>query len=261
MGLNVRYFSEYRINQQGKFPVGPRDVFYSHGIGDKAYWRADRIEGYRYAMVPGPAWEDRILSGGYQGKVFVTGYTKLDPVFWGEYSKQERDKPYVVWAPTHAYNGKNKGRSSYPWCKSLINEIPDNYETCLALHPTSRANMKKKNDVTLQELVDADVVIADGGSTLYEAWILGKPVIFPDWLCKNDILRYFKGDPGCFEYRIYDEGIGYHAKDMKHLIKLIDTALSNGMQQQEQEFIESICPEETRGRAGEECAKVLKELI
>jgi len=38
---------------------------------------------------------------------------------------------------------------------------------------------------TMQPLVDADVVIADAGSTIYEAWALGKPVIFPDWLGKG----------------------------------------------------------------------------
>jgi hypothetical protein len=261
VSINVRFFSSYRINQQGKAEVGPKDVFYSHGIGDKNYWTADKIEDYSYVMVPGPAWKERIEAGGFEGEIFVTGYTKLDPVFWGEYQKQKRDKPYVVWAPTHGYNYRHKGRSSYPWCVDLINEIPEEYETCLAMHPTTRMNAKQNHDISLQELVDADVVIADAGSTLYEAWILGKPVIFPDWLCKNDVLAHFKSDPGNLEYQIYEKGIGYHAKDMAHLVELIDVALNKGMQQQEQEFIESICPEHTRGKAGDNCAAVLKGLI
>lgn len=261
LNYNVRFFSSYRINQQGKAEVGPKDVFYSHGIGDKNYWRSDKIKDYNYAMVPGPAWKERIMAGGYKGEVFVTGYTKLDSVFWGEYEKEKRDKPYIVWAPTHGYNYRHKGRSSYPWCVRLIEEIPGAYETCLALHPTSRMNKRTRHDVTLQELVDADVVIADAGSTLYEAWILGKPVIFPDWLCKKDVMGHFRSDPDNFEYRIYNEGIGYHAKDMKHLIDLIDVALSDGMRAEETEFIESICPAETRGNAGLNCAEVLKGLI
>lgn len=254
-GLNVRFFSSLRIQQQGKVPVGPNDVFYSHGIGDKDYWIAPHIQDYRYAMVPGPAWKERIEKGDFKGQVHVVGYTKLDPLFNGEYTRQEREKPYVVWAPTHGYNNKHKGRSSYPQCMTLINEIPDQYETALALHPTSRMGLRKNQNVTMQELLDADVVIADAGSTLYEAWALGKPVIFPDWICKKDVLGKFR--PGNLEYEIYKKGIGYHAKDMKHLVKLIDTALAKGMQQAEVNFMQRVFPSELRGKAGETAARVL----
>ena len=256
--INVRFFSSLRIREHGKIPVGPNDVFYSHGIGDKNYWIAPHIEDFRFAMVPGPAWKERIEKGGYRGKVFVVGYTKLDPLFNGEYVRQKREKPYVVWAPTHGYTAKHKGRSSYPACMTLFPEIPDTYEKTLALHPTSRLGLKKGQDVTMQELIDADVVIADAGSTLYEAWALGKPVIFPDWLCKADILSRFS--PGNLEYEIYKKGIGYHAKDMNHLINLIDTALGDGMREPEIEFMETVFPSELRGKAGEKAAEALLEI-
>ncbi len=256
-GWNLRFFSEMRINQQGKYPVGPQDVFMSHGIGDKNYWIAERIAGYKHALVPGPAWEKRIKDGGYEGEIHVVGYTKLDPLFNGEYTRNKYDKPLVVWAPTHGYIHKHKGRSSYPQCLTLINEIPDCYEKKLALHPTSRMSNRGKQDVTMQELLDADVVIADAGSTLYEAWALGKPVIFPDWLCKKDVIDNSKNDPGNLERRIYEEGIGYHARDMKHLVELIDVALKEGMQQPEIDFMENIFPSELRGRSGEKAAEAL----
>lgn len=258
--LNLRFFSETRITETGKDPVGPNDVFMSHGIGDKNYWLAERIRQYSHALVPGPAWRDRIMKGGYKGKVWVTGYTKLDPVFQGEYERQKHDKPYVVWAPTHGYYHRHRGRSSYPQCLSLINEIPDEYETHLAMHPSSRLSHQQAQDVTLQELLDADVVIADAGSTLYEAWALGKPVIFPDWLCKADVLAHFADDKENLEYRIYDEQIGYHATDMKHLIKLIDVALRDGMQQRERDFIETVFPDELRGKAGKLAAEALMSI-
>ena len=257
VGLNLRFFSELRITQQGKFPVGPNDVFMSHGIGDKNYWLASKITSFRHALVPGPAWKERIEEGGYEGTVHVVGYTKLDPLFNGDYVRQGREKPYVVWAPTHGYIHKNKGRSSYPQCLTLINEIPDCYEKKLALHPTSRMSNRGKQDVTMQELLDADVVIADAGSTLYEAWALGKPVIFPDWLCKKDVIDNSKNDPGNLERRIYEEGVGYHASDMKHLVELIDVALKEGMQQPEIDFMENIFPSELRGRSGEKAAEAL----
>jgi|GEM_PF-1088482 len=257
-GINLRFFSSMRIEELGKYPVGPYDVFYSHGIADKNYWIAKRINSYQNAFVPGPAWKERIEKGGYKGKVWVVGYTKLDPVFNGEYKQQKREKPYIVWAPTHGYNTKYTGRSSYPECMTLIREIPNCYEKTIALHPTTRMNNRQAHDVTLQELVDADVVIADAGSTLYEAWALGKPVIFPDWICKKDVLAKF--GPDNLEHQIYAKEIGYHAKDMKHLIRLIDTALSKGMRSSEVEFMERILPSELRGKAGRAAAEALKNI-
>lgn len=251
IGMNIRFFSENRIIKHGKRPVGPNDIFMSHGIGDKDYWLAEYIASFPHAIVPGPAWKKRIEKGGYKGKVHVVGYTKLDPVFQGDYTRQKREKPYVVWAPTHVYHRNFKGRSSYPQCIELIKEIPDCYETGLAFHPSAR----KEKDVTMQELLDADVVIADAGSTLYEAWALGKPVIFPDWICKKDILNKFA--PGNLEYEIYSKGIGYHAKDMIDLIDLIERALVNGMQPAEAEFMENIFPTELRGVSGKKAAEVL----
>jgi len=258
---NVRFFSSCRINQQGKKPVGPNDIFYSHGIGDKNYWTAENIADYRVAMVPGPAWKERIMTGGFKGEVFVVGYTKLDPLFNNEHKKQSRDKPLVVWAPSHGYNSRHKGRSSYPWCMKHIEEISPKYEAILALHPATRQNLRMPNEVSKQELIDADVIIADAGSTVYEAWALGKPVILPDWICRDDVLAHFKGDPGNFEYRIYKEQIGYHAKDMKELNKMIEKALVNGMQQREIEFMEGIFPKELRGISGITAANTLKNLL
>jgi hypothetical protein len=260
IGLNLRFFSETRITETGKNPVGPNDVFMSHGIGDKNYWIAPRISPFRHVLVPGPTWRDRIKKGGYPGKIWVVGYTKLDPIFNGHYLRQEREKPYVVWAPTHGYRYRHRGRSSYPWCMDLIREIPNCYDKHIALHPASRLSLHRRQDVTLQELLDADVVIADAGSTLYEAWSLGRPVIFPDWLCKNDVLAHFKDDPENLEYRIYNEGIGYHAESMEHLISLIEVALRDGMKQREIDFMEGVFPQNLRGNAGKMAARALMEI-
>lgn len=258
--LNCRFFSSLRINEQNKILVGPNDIFFSHGIADKNYWIGNNIKDYKYAFVPGPAWEKRMRKTGYKGEIFVCGYTKLDPLLNGEYPKNEYSKPYIVWAPTHGYHTKNKGRSTYPQCLNLVNEIDKKYQTKIALHPTSKLHTQEKHIPTLQELVDADVVIADAGSTLYEAWILDKPVIFPDWICKKDVLNHFKSDKDNFEYQIYDKGIGYHAKDMKELNKMIELALTNGMKEEEKEFIEEIYPSNIRGRAGEIAAGYLRDI-
>ncbi|MBN2545704.1 MAG: hypothetical protein JXB50_07905 [Spirochaetes bacterium] len=258
--INCRFFSSKRINQFMKVPVGPYDVFFSHGIGDKNYWIGKNIKDYNYAFVPGPAWQKRMRETGYKGEIFVCGYTKLDPLINGEVKKTERKKPYIVWMPTHGYNGSHSGRSSYPECLSLINNISNNYEKSIALHPTSKLNSNIKHTPTFQELIDADVIIADAGSTIYESWILGKPVIFPDWICKRDVLAHFKDDPNNFEYKIYNENIGYHAADINHLNELIEIALKYGMKDKSKEFIDTIYPEKIRGQAGKLAAKYLNQI-
>lgn len=258
--INCRFFNSTRINQQGKAPVGPRDVFISHGIGDKNYWLGKHIKDFNFAFCPGPTWEKRMRDTGYKGKIFQVGYTKLDSIFNGQYTKNNFGKPCVVWAPTHGYNAKHKGRSSYPQCMTLINDIPSDYFSKMALHPTSKINTNKKHLPTMQDLVDADVIIADAGSTLYEAWILGKPVIFPDWICKKDVLSHFKNDTNNLEYIIYSKQIGYHAKDFKHLLKLIPIAIEKGIKDESREFIEGICPENTRGKAGKLAANALIDI-
>lgn len=258
-GLNVRFFSSKRINQQAKVPVGPRDVFISHGIGDKDYWVGPNIKDFKYAFCTGPAWEERMRNTGYEGQIFQIGYTKLDPLFnKEEYKKLDYGKKCVRWLPTHGYNNKHQGRSSYPECLELIKQIPQEYDTKVGLHPTSKLHSRKKQNPTMQELVDADVVIADAGSTLYEAWALGKPVIFPDWICLKDILNHFDKDN--LEYQIYYNQIGYHAKDMKDLLRLIPIAIEEGMKQPEIDFMEQVLPTKFRGQSGKFAAEALMKI-
>lgn len=255
LGVNIRYFNASRIEQQGKCPVGPNDVFFSHGIGDKNYWIGPRISEFNYAFCPGPVWRDRMRDTGYQGEIFIIGYPKLDPIFNGEYEKQTYDKPCVAWLPTHGYSSRHRGRSSFPTFTRYLDQLTDEITLTKGIHPTTKMHNKEKQNPTMQELVDANVVIADAGSTVYEAWAVGKPVIFPDWICKKDVLRHF--DEKNLEYQIYEKGIGYHAKDIKEMNKLIEKAIVDGMKEESKEFIEGIFPEEYRGKSGKMAADSL----
>ena len=256
-GVNCRFFNSSRINEQGKCSVGPHDVFISHGIGDKNYWKASKISDFNYAFCPGPAWEKRIYQTGYKGQVFQVGYTKLDPIFQGKIKKNKYDKPVIAWLPTHGYGNKHKGRSSHPFFEKYLKEISSEYIVINGKHPTTKMHSNKKQLPTMHELVDADIVIADAGSTVYEAWALGKPVIFPDWICKKDVEEHFCKDKNNLEYILYTKSIGYHAKDMKHLNELIEKALQDGMKDEEKEFIEEIFPEKYRGNSGKIAAMTL----
>jgi len=84
--INCRFFNSTRINEQGKCPVGPYDVFISHGIGDKNYWTGKHIKDFNFAFCPGPTWANRMRKTGFKGEIFEVGYTKMDPMFNGQYT-------------------------------------------------------------------------------------------------------------------------------------------------------------------------------
>ena len=259
-GINIRFFSSMRINQQGKCSIGPNDIFISHGIGDKNYWTGKHIRYFNYAFCTGPTWENRMRDTGYKGEIFQVGYTKLDPIFQGKYTKRQSKNPVIAWLPTHGYGNKHKGRSSYPFFEKFLNQFPAEYEIINGMHPTTKMNSKKKQTPTIQKLIDADIVIADAGSTLYESWAIGTPVIFPDWICKHDIMKHFENDTQNLEYQIYSKKIGYHAKDFKEMLILIEKALIDGMKDEEKDFIENIFPEKFRGQSGKIAAETLKDI-
>lgn len=262
--VNIRYFSSMRINQQGKTRVGPHDVFYSHGIADKRYWIGSRIKEFKYAMVPGPAWTKRMKNTGYTGEIFEVGYTKLDPIFKAKKLKKDikqSDEINVLWLPTHGYCNKNKGRSSFPEFLKHLGELDSRFNFIHSMHPTTKKGENKKQNPTLKEYLNSNVVIiADAGSTLYEAWALDIPVVFPDWICKKDILNQFKNDKDNLEYMIYNKSIGYHAKNIKEMNRMIEKAATNGMKDEEKEFIENIFPKKYHGNSGKRAAKILTDI-
>lgn len=252
--INVRFFNQHRIESKGGYVNPAADVFISHGCADKNYWRARKVRDFRAVFVMGPRWKRMILADGLvpEERIFEVGYTKLDPIFQGHVRKRYNARPVVLWAPTHS-GGKFEPQSSHPACLKLIREIPGKYRASVSPHPVNASGFR----ATMQALADADVVIADSGSTIYEALALGKPVIHPDWLVKDSL---HKMRPGTIEDEIYQEGIGYHARSMDHLIKLIDVALEQGMRDDAQELIDDIYPPDMRGKAGERAAKALQEI-
>ncbi len=238
--LNIRFFVEHE--KQG--------AFMSHGIADKNWRTASKLKGFEYVFVSGSLWKEKLIMQGFPAdRIFMNGYTKMDPIFQGKIKPQPHNKPIVLWAPTH---NAIKSVSSYPALNKQNKLLPDCYTIISSLHPCT-----SKGDPTMQLLANADVVIADCGSTLYEAWALGKPVIFPDWLVRDGIYKYF---PGSFEEKIYKESIDYHAQTPAELPIFIEQALHDGIKPEVKRFIDGIFPPELRGKSGEATAKILKEL-
>ena len=74
----------------------------------------------------------------------------------------------------------------------------------------------------------------------------------------KDVINHFDKDN--LEYQIYYRQIGYHAKDMKDLIRLIPIAIEKGMQEPEIEFMETVFPKEYRGISGKLAAEALAKI-
>lgn len=245
-------------------------VLMSHGVADKNYIgsrRKGKAIKFDYLFVPGPAYKQKHITGfiardrknvdyvhenkGYPAnRIFVVGWPKLDPIFNGEYTRNYSKKIRILYAPTH---NAIKAVSSFPAFNDFLDRFPDDIEILNSPHPARKDDKMP----TLQALVDADIVIADSGSTLYEAWMLGKPVIFPDWLVRDGVLKRFDG---AFEAQIYRENLGYHAKDFHHLLELIPEALEKGVTSDVKAFMEGVCPAEFNGRSGKVIADTLRRL-
>lgn len=219
------------------------EVFMSHGIADKNWRNRNRVEKFPYICVSGPFWYQKYKEID-PSRILMIGYPKLDPIFQGEY-KRTPGRKRILLAPTHtAITGVS--------CESLefdLTKLPDGWEVMYSPHPAKKSD----NQPTMQALVDADVVIADCGSMVYEAWSLGKPVIFPDWLVKEGILRQF---PGSLEAAIYQSGIGLHAHSFDELIDMLDCGIDDKVKN----LMEQVFPSELRGRSGELAARKLLEV-
>jgi len=253
---------------RGSHRYDRESVGVSHGLADKGYRQGYRF--HRHLLLPGPAFQEVLLRDGFpMRKLHVAGYPKLDPLFRGEvdgagyWSNDGRIR--VLYAPTHG-GGSERWRDGNPdkpgakatswWHRDQVAGLLDEerFEIVLAPHPRHSPG----NQATFAQYLGADVVLADGGSTIYEAWCLGKPVVLPAWLTRH---RNETRDRGRnLEARVYKEGLGYQADAPEQLADLVERAAGEGMRRAEVEFAEQIIPPELRGRGGREWAEFLAAL-
>jgi len=239
--------SSEALNMSLSWEVFPTaDVFMSHGLADKNWRNANKMSGYGHVLVSGPAWKEKLVGQGMSpDAISVVGYPFLDPVW-----DLERSREFLVWAPTHKATSDvtTEGRFS----KELLHRLEKEFPLEIVSHPIGSKRLSR--DV----LPRAAVVIADAGSTLYEAWAFGVPVVFPDWLVKGAILKKW---PGSFEAMIYEHGLGWHANSEEELVDLVRMAWETGeLGTGVEEFMEGILPSELRGRSGGVAAKELMRL-
>lgn len=253
--VNIHFFRENNIYRKHLNFNRGINVFISHGIADKCWRDANFVSFFDYVCVSGPLWVEKLTKQGLpKKKILVTGYTKLDPIFQGKYKRTPGSKKRVLWGPTHNLSGwTSKNGSTYPGLEPLLKkEFPPELEVIVSPHPANN-----DDNPTMQGLVDCDAVISDISSIVYEAWILGKPVIFPDWLVRDRVYSMY---PRSFEEKIYREKIGLHANNMKELVKLCLRAVNQYIDVPTKQFIDKILPLELRGCSGKVTADILRGL-
>ena len=237
------------------------DIFMSHGCADKNYreiHKCEHLKKFKLILVPGPFLKRKLIRLGIEeSRIACVGWPKLDPLF----RQLKRWKPNpnyktVLWVPTH-----NKSRyyldrsiSSYPKLKlnyGILRNI-NGINFKVSVHPKN----KYEKRVTLDKLVACDYVIADSGSTVYEAWALGKPVIFPDWIVKDNIINNL---PGSAEEYIYSNNIGYHASNIHEMIILLTSNLI--IEDDVKEFMEEYLPSKFNGVSGKVVHNEIKKFF
>ncbi len=248
--VNIHFFLEKGYRRKINIFEGT-SIFMSHGIADKGWRDGPAVRDFDYVCVSGPLWVEKMIREGlHPEKILMIGYPKLDPLFTSIKSSCDTiQTKSILYAPTHS----NSKPSSYPAFEKYLNYFPADLQILDSPHPFH----KRDKQPTLLELVEADAVISDSGSLVYEAWALGKPVVFPDWLVKEAVLKYW---PQTFAAQIYKEKIGYHASTFLHLVHLVYKAFNEGIGEKEMVFMEGILPSSLRGCSGRISAETFAKI-
>lgn len=214
-------------------PVDEVSVLVSHGIADKGI-RASLCRDYDYTIAPSPMHQLPLTRRVGADRAPILGYPKLDPLLRGEVEPLPRDdRIRVLYAPTQGGGGERKhfddqadpgipaSRRTSWWRRDEILERldPDTFDVVECPHPRYTEGHK----ATFEQYVNADVVIADGGSTLWEAMILGIPLVVPRWISGD-------GHAGstALEGELYRRQVGRHCHKPRDLATLVVDAERSG---------------------------------
>jgi hypothetical protein len=163
-------------------------------------------------------------------------------------------RPKVLWAPTHDYARRgedNASNSSYPELLEFVPMFEKHFDFSISLHPRNR----KDKQPTHHSLLDCDYVISDFGTIVYEAWALGKPVIFPHWLIGHRIKQHLGKTAEAF---IFSERLGLHAKSPQQMIDFVMDG--KGIDARTSAFMDDYLAPAYAGRSGERVAALLQTL-
>lgn len=245
----------------------PTDILMSHGVADKNYLTIMNAEGepmvnaLRALFVPGEWLKRKLLA--YPGvrlgeeQIHCVGWPRLDLL--RELAKA-RPRPAstgrrrVLWAPTHDFRKRGDEQlstSSYPAFEQHLPALEREFDVSVSLHPRNRPN-KMPTDVAL---IEADAVISDFGTLVYEAWALGRPVLFPRWILGDRIQQYL---PGSAEAHIFERRLGYHPASIEEMLDMLRGPLAVGPDVEE--FMSDYVDQYRTGPSGLRIAHLLETL-
>ena len=246
----------------------PSDVVMSHGVADKNYFFRHTEDGERisnslkHVFVPGEWLRQRLLKAKSltlsPEQIHAVGWPRLDRLLALQArhppAPREGRKPKVLWAPPHDYarRGEDKvSTSSYPDLMPYLDYLNEHLDLEVSLHPRNRKDKKP----TEEKLIECDYVISDFGTMVYEAWALGRPVIFPSWIIGDRIVQYLRQ---AAEAHIFREGIGHHARSPEEIVDLAvgGADLGPGVQSFLGEYLEPA----HHGRSAQRIAALLQDL-
>lgn len=246
----------------------PAHVVMSLGVADKNYFTEVGDDGdelyanrLRAIFVPGP-WLKHKLAGhpdlrlGHD-QIHSVGWPRLDllrQLAMSRPSSGTLTRKRILWAPTHDFQKRGpeqQSTSSFPAFAQHLPELERHFDVTVSVHPRNRRD-KRPTDLAL---VDADVVISDFGTLVYEAWALGKPVIFPRWILGDRVQQYL---PGSAEAHIFDSCLGYHPASVEELLDLLRGPLTIGSDVDRfmSDYLDNYCG----GLAGFRIARLLERL-
>ena len=251
------------------FILQPSDVVMSHGLADKNYFLRKDEDGehisnrLEHLFVPGEWLKRRLLA--WKGlevgaeHIHVVGWPRLDALLATQQEmpvvpREPGARPKVLWAPTHDYARRGKKQdsmSSYPELLEYLPMFEKHFDLSVSLHPRNRKNKQP----TQHSLLDCDYVISDFGTIVYEAWALGKPVIFPHWLIGDRIKRHLGQSAEAF---IFHERLGLHAASPQQMIDFVMSGA--GIDARATAFMDDYLEPAYAGRSGERVATLLQSL-
>lgn len=237
-------------------PIGEISTLMNHGIADKGI-RSFMKGQFGYVIASSPRIAQSMTARGIHRRHIVTlGYPKLDPLFNGEVQGTGRDgRIRVLYAPTQGGGGDMEhmfdtappdlaaaAMSSWWRRDEVVAGLdPDIFDVVMCPHPRYTPG----HVATLEQYVDADVVIADGGSTLWESMALGIPIVVPRWITGPG----HDGHP-TMEGEIYSQAVGRHAASPDAVAELCRHAAEDGPGSLETRYAEIGLPQEFRGVSG-----------
>jgi hypothetical protein len=253
------------------------DVLMSHGCADKGYHLRERhhaqlLEHFKYVLVPGPWLKDKIVRQGVPAeRVIEVGWPMNDHLFPLPPRPAKRFLPgnvTVLWAPSHDFDaaGQSMPVSSYPGFRRHVRTLEAaGISVITSPHPRNRV----EKSATSERYAGTDWVIADFGSTIYEAWQLGIPVLFLDWMVRDGLVEKMRRQAAAREWSdgrvpsaeqlVYGQQIGVHCMDMECVLRVLTTqppVLGDDVR----DFMANYLPETYSGVSGRRIAEVLAQL-